>query len=148
MYRVEMTVGDYLKLRFIKKVFPYNVYYCQLQVELSEKWSSYMYIVTLKNALILQKSSLNCIFFRIHLAKQLIRITFYAPGLKGLPGASSNRIVRLFVCLSIILSHLQTKCKNQSLGDDTVTNWTVSSSVGTSDFTEIPCPWVLGGVEM
>ena len=25
---------------------------------------------------------------------------FYAPGLKGLPGASSNRIVRLSVCLS------------------------------------------------
>ena len=29
---------------------------------------------------------------------------FYAPGLKGPPGASSNRIVRPFVCLSVCLS--------------------------------------------
>ena len=39
---------------------------------------------------------------------------FYAPALKDLPGASSNRIVRLsvcpFVCLSVIPSRLQTKC--------------------------------------
>ena len=43
---------------------------------------------------------------------------FYAPGLKGPPGASSNRIVRPFVSLyvrlsvsqSIIPSLLQTKC--------------------------------------
>ena len=42
------------------------------------------------------------------------KIFFYAPGLKGPPGASSNWIVRPFVCLSIclsvILSRLQTKC--------------------------------------
>ena len=43
---------------------------------------------------------------------------FYAPGLKGPPGASSNWIVRLsvrpsvclFVRLSVIPSRLQTKC--------------------------------------
>ena len=50
------------------------------------------------------------------------------PGLKGPPGASSNRIVRpsvcpfcLFVRLSVISFRLQTKCNIQSLGDDTVT---------------------------
>ena len=41
---------------------------------------------------------------------------FYAPGLKGPLGASSNRIVypsvRLSVFLSVILSRLQTKSKN------------------------------------
>ena len=42
---------------------------------------------------------------------------FYAPGLKGPPGASSNWIV----CLSVIPSRLQTKCNILSLGDDTVT---------------------------
>ena len=35
---------------------------------------------------------------------------FYAPGLNGPPGASSNWIVRLFVRLSVIPSRLQTKC--------------------------------------
>ena len=41
---------------------------------------------------------------------------FYAPGLKGPPGASSNRIVRPSVCpsvcLSVIPSRLQTKSNN------------------------------------
>ena len=41
-------------------------------------------------------------------------IHFYAPGLKGPPWASSNRIVRLSICLSVRLSvipsRLQTKC--------------------------------------
>ena len=44
----------------------------------------------------------------------LICSFYYAPGPKGPPGASSNRIIRLSihlsVCLSVILSHLQTKC--------------------------------------
>ena len=35
---------------------------------------------------------------------------FYAPGLKGPSGASSNWIVRLSVCLEVIPSRLQTKC--------------------------------------
>ena len=56
-------------------------------------------------------------------------LVFYAPGLKGPPGASSSRIVRLsvcpfvcpFVCLSVIPSRLQTKCNNLSLADDKVT---------------------------
>ena len=48
-------------------------------------------------------------------------INFYAPGLKGPPGASSVWIVRLSVCLSVIPSRLQTKCNISSLGDDTVT---------------------------
>ena len=58
-----------------------------------------------------------------------LAIIFYAPGLKGPPGASSNRIVRLSVrpfvcpsvCLSVIPSRLQTKCNIESLGDDIVT---------------------------
>ena len=56
-------------------------------------------------------------------------IYFYVPGLKGPPGASSNWIVRLSACLSVLLSaclsvipsRLQTKCNIYSLGDDTVT---------------------------
>ena len=34
-------------------------------------------------------------------AKKVTDIYFYATGLKGPPGASSNRIVRLSVCLSV-----------------------------------------------
>ena len=60
--------------------------------------------------------------------KRMLR-DFYAPGLKGPPGASSNWIVRLSVCLSVcpsvclsvIPSRLQTKCNILSLGDDKVT---------------------------
>ena len=35
---------------------------------------------------------------------------FYAPGLKGPPGASSNRIVRLSLCLSVRLSVCPSVC--------------------------------------
>ena len=35
---------------------------------------------------------------------------FYAPGLKGPPGASSNRIVRPSVCLSVCLSVRPSVC--------------------------------------
>ena len=35
---------------------------------------------------------------------QIHTFLFIPPGLKGLPGASSNRIVRLSVCLSVRLS--------------------------------------------
>ena len=42
---------------------------------------------------------------------------FLCPRPEGPPGASSNRIVRL----SVIPSHLQTKCNILSLGDDKVT---------------------------
>ena len=71
---------------------------------------------------------------------------FYAPGLKGPSGAASNRIVCLSVCLSVIPSRLQTKCKfgwwysNQT--------WIVSSSIGSSHFTDISCPWGWGGVKI
>ena len=51
-------------------------------------------------------------------------ISFYAPGLKGQPGASSVWIVRLSVrlsvCLCIILSRFQTKCNILSVGGHTV----------------------------
>ena len=44
----------------------------------------------------------------------VLSICFYAPSLKGVPVASSYRIVGLsvcpFVCLCIIMSRLQTKC--------------------------------------
>ena len=42
-----------------------------------------------------------------------------------------------------------TKCNIKSLGDDTVPRnktWTVSSSMGSSHFTDITCPWGSGGV--
>ena len=45
---------------------------------------------------------------------QITEYSFLCPGLKGPPGASSNRIVclsvRPFVRLSVIQSRLQTKC--------------------------------------
>ena len=45
---------------------------------------------------------------------RVCKIFFLCPGLKGLPGASSYRIVRpsvcLFVRLSVIPSRLQKKC--------------------------------------
>ena len=54
-----------------------------------------------------------CIF---HITQDAIHEdqNFYAPGLKGPPGASSNQIVRPSVCLSVCLSvipfRLRTKC--------------------------------------
>ena len=79
---------------------------------------------------------------------------FYAPGLKGPPGASSNRIVCpsvcLFVCLSVRNSvPLTNKVQYLKFGwlysNQT---WTVSSSKGCSHFTDIPCPWGWGGVKI
>ena len=90
------------------------------------------------------------------------RDNFYAPGLKGPPGASSVWIVRLSVrpsvCLSVCLSVCPSvrnsvplinkvqylKC-GWSYSNQT---WTVSSSKGFSHFTDIPCPWGLGGVKI
>ena len=59
--------------------------------------------------------------------KYLWYIPFYAPGLKGLQGhlvigSSVCLSVPLFGCLSVIPSHLQTKCNILSLGYDTVIN--------------------------
>ena len=76
---------------------------------------------------------------------------FYAPGLKGPPGASSDWIVRLSVCPSVCLSvrnsvPLSNKVQYLKFGwwysNQT---WTVSSSIGSSHFTDIPCPWGWGG---
>ena len=81
---------------------------------------------------------------------------FYALGLKGSPGASSNRIVRPSVCLSVRLSvrnsvPLTNKVQYLKFGwwysNQT---WTVASSTCSSHFTDITCPWGWGwgGVKM
>ena len=45
--------------------------------------------------------------FITHITKVIT--DFYAPGVKGLPGTSSNRIVHLFVRLSVMPSHSQSQ---------------------------------------
>ena len=56
------------------------------------------------------------IYMYMHLHFAIIKKDIYAPGLKGPPGETSNRIVCpsvcLFVRLSVILSRLQTKSNN------------------------------------
>ena len=70
----------------------------------------------------------------------------YAPGLKGLSGTSSNRIVHLSVRNSVPLTnqvqYLKFGCwySNQT--------WTVSSSMDCSHFTDITCPWGWGWVRI
>ena len=66
----------------------------------------------------------------------------YAPGLKG-PGASSNRIVCLFVRLSVRNSiPLTNKVQYLKFGRwYSNRTWTVSSSKGCSHLTDITCPW-------
>ena len=90
----------------------------------------------------------NFSIYGIHSKFLHIDIDFYAPGLKGPSGASSNWIVCLSVhlslclsvCRSVIPSRLHLKFgwwySNQT--------WTLSSSMGSLHFTDIPCPW--GGV--
>ena len=74
---------------------------------------------------------------------------FYAPGIKGLRGASCNRIVCLLVQLSVILSHLHIKCSSLCLkfgwGYSNPT-WTVSSFKVCSHFTDITYPLEWGMV--
>ena len=67
----------------------------------------------------------------------------YAPGLKGPPGASSNRIVRLSVRLSVcpLVQYLKFGWWYS------YQTWTVSSSMGSSHFCDIPCPWEWGVVQ-
>ena len=83
-------------------------------------------------------------------------LNFYAPGLKGPPGASSVWIVRPSVCPSVRLSvrnsvPLTNKVQylkfRWSYSNQT---WTVSASKGCSksNFNEITCPWGWGGVRM
>ena len=87
-------------------------------------WGTVSYKKKLKSLYILSKKcpdghkkSLLLIFvMQIQLRYQKL-LCFYAPGLKGPPGASSN----LIVCLSVIPSRFQTKFNNSSLGEDTVT---------------------------
>ena len=87
---------------------------------------------------------------------------FYAPGLKGPPGASSVWIVRLSVrpsvCPSVCLSVCPSVRNSVPLTNKVQylkfwwsysnQTWTVSSSMGPSHFTDIPCPWGWGGVKM
>ena len=83
---------------------------------------------------------------------------FYAPGLKGTPGASSNRIVRLSVRLSVPPSvrpsvrnsvPLTNKVQYLKFGwSYSNQTWTLSSSIGSSHFTDITCSWGWGGVKM
>ena len=82
--------------------------------------------------------------------------TFYAPGLKNPPGASSVWIVRAFVCLSVCPSFcnsvpLMNKVQYLKFGwSYSYKTWTVSSPIskGCSHFTDITCPWGWGGVKM
>ena len=75
---------------------------------------------------------------------------FLCPRPERSAGASSNQIFRLFVCLSVCLSvsnsvPLSNKVQYLKFGwwysNQT---WTVSSSIGSSHFTDIPCPWGWG----
>ena len=78
-------------------------------------------------------------------------IYFYAPGLKGPPEASSNRIavrlsVRLSVCSSVRNSvPLTIKVQYLKFGWwYNYQTWTVSSSKGCLHFTDITRPWGVG----
>ena len=63
---------------------------------------------------------------------------FYAPGLKGPPGPSSNRII----CPSVIWSRLHIRFNVQRLGwSYSHQTWTVSSFKGWSHGPDITCPW-------
>ena len=75
---------------------------------------------------------------------------FYAPGLKGLLGASSVWILCLSIRLSdrnsvSLINKVQYLKFRWSYSNQT---WTVSSSKGCSHFTDITCPWRWGGVKM
>ena len=93
-----------------------------------------------------------CYFIRIFYFnfKWSHKLRFYAPGLKGPPGASSNRIVRLSVCLSVcpsVRNSVPLTIKVQYLKFGWWYNyqtWTVSSSKGCSHFTDITRPWGVG----
>ena len=84
-----------------------------------------------------------------------IKVNFYAPGLKGPPGhLVIGSSVRLSICLSVRLSvrnsvPLSNKVQYLKFGwSYSNQTWTVSSSMGSSHFTDITCPWGWGGVKM
>ena len=52
----------------------------------------------------MQRDKGGVLILDIHLLDNFCLEAFYAPGLKGPPGASSNQIVRPSVCLSVCLS--------------------------------------------
>ena len=99
----------------------------------------------------LSGNDFSCLYF---LETIIDALNFYAPGLKGLLGASSNRIVHPSVCLSVHLSvrnsvRLTNKLQYLKFGwSYSNQTWTVSSSIGSSHFTDIPYPWGWGGVKM
>ena len=79
-----------------------------------------------------------------------LQTTFFAPGLKGSPGASSVWIVCPSVCLSIcpfcpfirysvpLTNKVQYLKLSWSYSNQA---WTVSPYIVCSHFTYIPCPW-------
>ena len=79
-----------------------------------------------------------------------LAITFYAPGLKGPPGASSVWIVCPSVRLSVRNSvPLMYKVQYLKFGWSYSNQiWTVSSSKGCSHLTDITCPWGCGVVKI
>ena len=87
-------------------------------------------------------------------SKWIYIVSFYVPGLKGPPGASSVWIVCPSVCRSVcrsvrnsvpLINKVQYLKFGWSYSNQT---WIVSSSKGCSHFTDITCPWGLGGVKM
>ena len=85
----------------------------------------------------------------------VIKANFYAPGLKGPRGASSNWIVcpsvHPSVCPSVYLSvrnSVPLTNKVQYGWWYSNQTWTVASSMGSSHFTDITCPWRCDGVKM
>ena len=88
------------------------------------------------------------------LFKMLLHCYFLCPGLKGPPGASSNRIVCPSVCLSVCLSvrnsvPLTNKVQYLKFGwSYSNQTWTVSKSKGCSHSHDIICPLGWGGVKM
>ena len=75
-----------------------------------------------------------------------LEISFYAPGLKGLPGASSVWIVCPSVCLSVrysvpLINKVQYIKFGWSYSNQTLN---VSSPKGCSHFSDITCPWGVG----
>ena len=80
-------------------------------------------------------------------------VGFLCPGLKGPPGASSSWIVRPFVCLSVCPS--VSVCNSVPLTNKVYylkfgwwysnQTWSVTSSIGSSHFADIICPWGWAG---
>ena len=102
------------------------------------------------------KSIRNRCVFEVLVACLYVGFAFYVPGLKGPPGASSIRIARQFVRSTVHLSvrlsvsySVPLTIKVQYLKFwrwYSFQTWAVSSSMGSSNFTDIT--WPFGGVKM